>query len=71
VKIGDKVVCLSIPENNSILKINGVYTLTYVTSIFVNVFESGTDDYYRSRFKKIDDNELNRLLYPEAFNKGN
>lgn len=67
-KIGDKVVCISKHENNTELIIGKVYTIKSFDKTFIRI---GVDlsGYYHERFKKIDDNAINRLLYPEAFSE--
>jgi hypothetical protein len=68
-KVGDKVVCVSKPETNVTLVIGNVYTIRYMCDTFVYVDGNLDRNFYPIRFKKIDDNALNRLLYPEAFDE--
>jgi hypothetical protein len=68
-KVGDKVLCVSKPETNVTLVIGNVYTIHYMCGTFVYVDGNLDRNFYFSRFKKIDDNALNRLLYPEAFDE--
>ena len=68
-KVGDKVLCISKPPNNPFLIIGEFYIITYMDDTLLSLKGGSGYSFYHARFKKIDDNALNRLLYPEAFDE--
>ena len=62
-KVGDYVVCIN--NNDSNLRIGKVYT---VEKVFIETLglKERYQNFYKHRFKKLEDNAINRLLYPEV-----
>lgn len=61
-KVGDYVVCIN--NNDVNLRIGEVYT---VEKVFTETLRPKGRylNFYKRRFKKLEDNAINRLLYPE------
>lgn len=62
-KIGDYVVCINNLDVN--LRIGKVYTVENVFGATIGLKER-YQNFYKYRFKKLEDNAINRLLYPEV-----
>lgn len=70
-KVGDKVICVSKPPNNTFLVVGRFYIISEMYNTLLLVEGNDQHKFYHERFKKIDDNAINRLLYPEAFDGEN
>lgn len=70
-KVGDKVKCVKKEDFLITLTKGKIYRIIYVNDYLVHIINDlGNEDYFHeTRFSHIDDNAINRLLYPEAFSE--
>lgn len=63
---GDYVLCVNDEETANEIQKGKVYRVKEVL-IYALKLHDHTTNFFKHRFKKIEDNAVNRLLYPEAF----
>ena len=65
---GDYVICVDDKDSANEIQEGKLYRVKEVLIYALKLHGIGTN-FFKHRFKKIEDNALNRLLYPEAFNE--
>jgi UDP-glucose 6-dehydrogenase len=63
-KVGDGVVCID-EDFTDYLKKGEVYIVSAVIDSLLSVKGKENISFYHERFKRIEDNAVNRILYPE------
>jgi hypothetical protein len=71
-KVGDYVICIDNSDTYTYecLKLGKAYIVSYVFDRILAVKGAEDISFHHKRFKKIEDNAVNRILYPEV-NWGN